>query len=411
MIEQGFWRVTMPAAWPAPPELYSFSALAEIEACPRRWSLRHASYPHWDGQLYPDRPSVAALKGTVVHRALELLCKRAASGTGPAGGDPAGALRELGGFTALIHRAIDEVMQRETGPRSAHVSASLRRSLGLAVAELRRELQAMVARLDVLPLARADALPKPPDARADGAGGSARRQVGRGTHSEVGLVATHLRLKGVVDLLAVHDDGVDIVDFKTGTAQPHHEDQLRLYGLLWAADSARNPSGIPVRTLRLSYVGEDVVMRPCSEAEAATAGTRQQARAMEADRHLSEVPPRAIPTLASCTFCSVKQLCPEFWSQGALPDDRRPVRFVDATMRIKERLGERTWSVVLQHLVPGPSAPVAVLRNVPSGAAYRAGDDVTVLGGLLRADDTEAAIGLTATSEIFRGVCLTSQAS
>ncbi len=132
---------------------------------------------------------------------------------------------------------------------------------------------------------------------------------------------------------------------------------------------------------------------------------------MEADRHLSEVPPRAIPTLASCTFCSVKQLCPEFWSQGALPDDRRPVRFVDATMRIKERLGERTWSVVLQHLVPGPSAPVAVLRNVPSGAAYRAGDDVTVLGGLLRADDTEAAIGLTATSEIFRGVCLTSQAS
>lgn len=409
MTHAPFWSVNMPMAWPAPPEIYSFSSLAEIEACPRKWALRHAKYPHWEGQPYPDRPSVAAMKGTVVHRALELICKRVAGdGATPGLGDPALALREFGGFTILIQQALEDVLRREAGPRTEQVAASLRKSLGAAVAELRRELQAMVGRLDVLPTNSVPDRANRSEPATSGSVAYGRRPLDHGTHTEVTLLAPSLRLKGVVDLLSVNDEGAEVVDFKTGRPQAHHVDQLRMYGLLWAADSVSNPSGLPVRTLRLSYVGEDVTIPPPPRVQAATDASRQQARAAEADALLLNVPPKAIPTEANCTFCSVKHLCSDFWSQEALQDDPRLVRFVDATVRVQEQLGERTWAITPHRLVPGPFIPVEILRNVPPGAAYQAGEELTVLGGVLRSDDLEPAIGVTATTEIFRGVCLTS---
>jgi len=64
------------AVLPAPPAHWSYSTLKEIETCPRRYVLGHASYPDlWDDLGYPPLPHSAALFGDVVHASLERIIK------------------------------------------------------------------------------------------------------------------------------------------------------------------------------------------------------------------------------------------------------------------------------------------------------------------------------------------------
>ena len=70
------WTATLPSAWPNAPAEMTVTALAEIEACPRRWALGAAPYPDlWSGRGYPPRVQLSALAGTVVHRALEAITR------------------------------------------------------------------------------------------------------------------------------------------------------------------------------------------------------------------------------------------------------------------------------------------------------------------------------------------------
>src|SRR5207247_1291621 len=63
-------------SWPEPPEFWSYSSLYEAEVCPRRWSLKRASYEGiWSRSGYPPRPSMPAIVGDVVHRALDAILR------------------------------------------------------------------------------------------------------------------------------------------------------------------------------------------------------------------------------------------------------------------------------------------------------------------------------------------------
>jgi hypothetical protein len=56
-------RINNPSTWPQLPRWMSFSALLEIEACPRRWALKSATYPSvWNGRGYPRIPQSAAIE-------------------------------------------------------------------------------------------------------------------------------------------------------------------------------------------------------------------------------------------------------------------------------------------------------------------------------------------------------------
>jgi hypothetical protein len=53
---EALWTSIGPAAWPDPPAEMTVTTLAEIEACPRRWTLGAAHYPAlWTGRGYPPR--------------------------------------------------------------------------------------------------------------------------------------------------------------------------------------------------------------------------------------------------------------------------------------------------------------------------------------------------------------------
>jgi hypothetical protein len=99
--EKAHWRILKPATWPDPPTEMSVSTHAEIDECPRRWALSAAEYPEiWSRRGYPPRLQVAALAGSVVHLALELITKRLTQAGVPSLNDPS-ATQAL---STLVHK-------------------------------------------------------------------------------------------------------------------------------------------------------------------------------------------------------------------------------------------------------------------------------------------------------------------
>src|SRR5689334_7739921 len=94
--------------WPEPPEWQNYSSVKETERCPRRWALKHASYPNvWEEPRFPERPSLPSLLGDVMHAALERILNVLVERNCPSAASACAveALRELGGFTAVLSDA------------------------------------------------------------------------------------------------------------------------------------------------------------------------------------------------------------------------------------------------------------------------------------------------------------------
>ena len=99
------WHIVIPTTWPTAPSDMSVTACAQIEECPRRWALSTANYPElWGGRGYPPPLHIAALAGSVVHLALEIVVKSAARASLPSvnGRVAPQMLRELGGYTRVV---------------------------------------------------------------------------------------------------------------------------------------------------------------------------------------------------------------------------------------------------------------------------------------------------------------------
>jgi len=129
----------------------------------------------------------------------------------------------------------------------------------------------------------------------------------------VDLLGGSVRWRGAFDLTIGRAvgrvPGVVIIDFKTGSAQPDHRDDLRYYAVL---ETLR--TGVPPRRLVSFYVGsgtiiDEVVDTDVLEAGArrATEGTRQLAMAQQQAR-ASEQP--VLTPGPHCRWCPVSDTCP-----------------------------------------------------------------------------------------------------
>lgn len=90
------------AVLPAVPAMWSYSSLKEAETCPRRFALARADYPDlWTQRGYPRLPNLPAMKGDVVHGALQIIVTAlvTAGCVSPRTADAVTVLRELGGYT------------------------------------------------------------------------------------------------------------------------------------------------------------------------------------------------------------------------------------------------------------------------------------------------------------------------
>ncbi|MGB5231493.1 MAG: PD-(D/E)XK nuclease family protein [Desulfoprunum sp.] len=389
MNEKMHWRIVTPATWPAPPAEMSVSTCAEIEECPRRWALSAAKYPElWTGRGYPPKLQVAALAGSVVHLALEIITKQFTLAGVPSMNDPSApqVLRELGGYTHVVEECVEHILKRYIdNPRAGLLMEHAQRTLRGQVPMLRARVQSMLSRIR-LPK---NAPPAPVAPALKSAGPPSRVPLVNGIYPEVEVRAKSIGWKGKIDLLVLGNDACEITDFKTGTADEAHKFQVRAYAVMWRLDEELNPSRRAVDRLVLAYERQDVDVAPPSASEIDELRRELLARRQTVEAALAAHPPSAHPSTETCRYCSVRQLCDAYWASATqvVSDDGR---FGDIELIITKRHGPTSWDAVVVRSRDLPAKTPALLR-LQQHEDFKEGTRVRVLDGALARDSEDDA--------------------
>ncbi len=288
-----------PTAWATRPESFSFSSLAVINECPRRWQLVRSTWGEQRG--FPERPHPAALEGQIVHEAIEHLAKA----LGRRGSPAIGSLEfqevlKQSDFFGLIEqqilaRNIRLAGQPLAGPGPGLVASSqdlANRAIRLFRAQYRPAQKAEPSRRPVtgIPL-----------------GTSLRDQLAAaGQLNECRLQHPRLPFVGVIDQVTLTPSGVHLVDFKTGQSKSDHRIQLAWYAVLWWRCTGTAPNTLVVQYLDHTdelAVGPDDLIRAEVQLEAAIHAASQTLQSQPAE-------PRIGP---GCRTCPVRARCDQGW--------------------------------------------------------------------------------------------------
>ena len=390
------------AVLPAPPAWWSYSSLKEVETCPLRYALSRADYPElWEQHGYPRLPNPAAIQGHVVHGALEIIVKalvrKGCSSTRSA--EAVAVLRELGGYTKITEGVLATQMARfEGNPRlTSDQQDHLTRALTDWVPDAREQIQTCLNRLELRPSAPAGSCTSSDPVK--------RYPARTGEHPEKELRAEALRLRGRVDLLSIDARGVHITDFKTGAEESAHHEQLRLYVLLWAADSVVNPDGLAVTSLVASYPNREVAVPVPSAAELAQLRDEVLSRIAAADAVIHSAPAAALGE--HCSLCNVRGLCDTYWTTGAIRTaDVADGEWCDLAGVVVREHGVKSF--VLREAHTGSEV---LVRTPAQSVSLSLGSHVRILGAKRTVDSDEKEALIAALSSGSEVVELTVQSS
>ena len=372
--------------WPTALTKWHFSALNDVEACPRRWALSNATYRGlWEGRGYPKRPSPAKLTGRVIHRSAESILRSLTSAGCTGLEDPTSTvvLRDLGGISGVVDLQLKaELHELSSNPRAARMRDSLKRHLTEHVPSIRTAVQQLMRSIERISPRQQGALP-------------ATYQPSRlreGTYPEQVVEDDALPFMGVIDLLEVTEDGAEIVDFKSGSPDNTHEEQLRCYSALWKHDRTRNPEGRPVTRLRIVYPSGSIDL---SLDGLDYDGTRDslRSRILLATEALENEIPKANPSPDTCQYCSVRHLCDEYWESGT---NEARTNTIDLELEVQELRTANSGTVKL----PRTSSNATIFGLIDGIAP---GDRVRALELYRSVDDETAEIQLRVApqSELF----------
>jgi putative RecB family exonuclease len=263
--------MTSPVTDLAVPSTLSPSKITAFTSCPL--AFRFSVVEH-----LPEPPSAAALKGTLVHRALELLFTEY---------PPGSRSRDA------AQKALDGAWQELQGVEELD-------GLGLDDAERTAFLVDSRVLVD-----RYLELEDPDTVRAIG------------LELNLSTELNGVTVRGIIDRLDELDDGsLAVVDYKTGRAPRAEQSRSRLsgvhlYALMCEAELGRRPS-----VVRLLYLRDRIVIS-AAPTDQAMRGTRQRALGVWSaiERACKEGDFRPNPSNL-CRFCAFQEFCPSF---GGVP--------------------------------------------------------------------------------------------
>lgn len=303
------YHTPRPSAPPRVPDRWSFSSLREWRTCPRRWWLERATYQELSGR-YPRVPNPAAVAGQLVHDALEA-------------------------FAHHLAAAAHTDTTRDDARRSFPVRQFMKERLRAVMTRLGTNPRAN--KLDLLAMIDLDKCVDQfrgvaPDISAastrDGAfctAESQERDVPLSDSAELPLAIDDPAFGGKLDFVR---DGV-IYDFKTGSPDEGHAEQLRIYAMLFWVSFGYPPEGLVV-----SYAStRDRVHLPVpttTDLAALRSDLRDEIDAANDSIRTGRV--EAKPNEEVCRWCPVRQLCDSYWVSPATAGLRWPecVRSDDA---------------------------------------------------------------------------------
>lgn len=292
-----------PTSWAEPPRTWSTTTLDSVSSCPRRWQLVQSTWGPYT--RFPQRESPAAAEGQIVHEALDRLARACGRRGNPAIGSPgfAEALREVNFFRGFAVALIERNDQNAAHPRPGPAFI------------LRTDPQELANR--AVRLFKAQYRPGSGQAQPNARGHSIdaelsgealhRLLVQRRALSELRLRHPVLPFVGVLDHVGWTDDGVEVVDYKTGVPREAHVVQLRRYALLWWRHTGVAPQQITARYLdgARSWSVDVETLAAVEQELHVTIGAQS--------RSLMERPAAAMPGLL-CRWCAVRARCEPGWS-------------------------------------------------------------------------------------------------
>jgi hypothetical protein len=318
-----FYELQAPTAWADPPSTWSTTSLDDVEACPRRWQLLRSRWG--DFERFPVRPHPAAIEGQIVHEALDRLTRACGQRGNPAFGSAefSAALTDADFFPGFA-RAVAEWQQRlTTHPRPGPAFRLRASGEELANRAVRMFREQYKPDRHVTSQAAERATDTPADVNAF------LKQ--KRALSEVKLTHPKLPFLGILDRVQHIEEGVEVVDFKTGMPSDKHRKQLLRYALLWWRETGEVPVRVsaqyldgvqswPVTQGALEEVESDLVKKLPLLTDAL--GTH----------------PAAAKPGTGCHTCAVRARCAAGWAVGeeaALVDGRG-----DAELVVKAKAGE-----------------------------------------------------------------------
>lgn len=387
--------------WPTTPAFWTYSSLTEMEACPRRWMLSRATYPElWNRRGYPGLPVVSALFGNVVHGVIEQLAQTLADAgmERATPGAVVGVLGDLGGWNRIVIEEIgNQLAGFEDNPRvSAARIERVREELIRRAPQAADQVKVFLQR-GALPVSR-----RPPNAEAANLPNRAPRRfpAAPGAHSECEVCAEALRLTGRIDLLVIDDGAVTIIDFKTGEEVASHDDQLRIYALLWDLDVTINPDHRPVTKLEIAYPSHTRSVDPLDQIGLRNLQVSVADRIAAADAFTTAAQPTAAPSPQVCQYCKVKHMCDAYWT--SIPPTVSTVttdEWFDFEGRVLKPQGTRSW-----YFEPSDKSAQVLVRTVDTNVAFPVGDKVRLLGVRRTIDpdqEDRLVISMVSTSEWY----------
>ena len=397
-MHPNIWTAEPPSSWPEVPQDISITALTEIEACPRRWALRHADYPAlWERRGYPPSVHTGALLGSVVHLALERIVVALIKARCSSVKDAAAieVMRSLGGYSQVLSNCIEWVSDRfRINPRVQRHLEFLERFVRGQIPNLRTQVQSMLSRTCL----------EEGEWLGHGSSPGFRGPLATGTYSELEVRAKRIGWKGKVDLLRISPETCGITDFKTGAPSEAHRFQIEVYALLWTLDTERNPQGRSADRLILAYDSGEVDIPVPSHHRLKALEQEIVERRAAARAAVSQNLPEARPDPSHCSSCEVRQLCEEYWNSGVRRrryDEDRGIHFGDFEVTITARHGPSSWDARFE--LPEDRRQ-AVVRTT-AGEELRIGDRLRLLDGAMLVDEENpeqpAVVTLGATSEKF----------
>ena len=311
-----------------------------VEECPRRWALQRANWEVYDGRAFPSRPSAAAIEGQAVHMSTERVVKALQNAGVESVRSPEASdvLRGLGGLSSVVREAIVEALSGATkNPRFTSLAYEINRKVNAAHGTIRETVQSVLSGLPTVPKQHRAAW-----SSSSSTGGRSRDESGygapnartpiqNGAYTEVSLYSENPPLYGRGDIIIRTGEEIHFIDIKSGQVSDTHEDQIRLYGLMWLRDSERNPSQKPVTALTLQYGVRRVPVDPPESW--AGYGEEVRNRVAGLSEAIKTAPPPARPTRDRCRYCDVRAVCDAFKASPDLWSDTKTV-FIDAVVEI-----------------------------------------------------------------------------
>ena len=324
------------------------------------------------------------LAGQVSHLALERIAQalHAERCTDPQDLRVGRALRAVGGITGVLESCGDQIVTRHRDdPRTSPYLDELRAELWRQLPTLRALVQGSLQRIFGTSASPPEGTTSVPT----------RSALPPGFHPEVLLSPPAMQWVGYADAIKLGPEQCEIIDFKTGSEDPSHHEQVRIYALLWARDSVVNPHARLATHLTLVYPG---MLRAVDVPDAAALDLLESDLAARAEgvlRELATTPPPAFVSAETCRFCDVKHLCADYWEDSSRPllaaGDPGTQRAVE--IQILQQKAVRSWRVAVVHdpwIPQGTEAllvgiahpaflPSARLRLIDCRVADQAGDD------------------------------------